>query len=59
MREGRIEMTRRRGEKRRQQLDELKEMRECWNLEQEALDYTLWRTGFEIRFGPDERQTTE
>jgi len=57
--EGRIEMTGRRGGKCQQQMDDLKEMRGCWNLEQEALDHTLWRTGFERGHGPAVRQTTE
>jgi len=49
----------RRGGKRWQQLDDLKEIRGCWNLEQEALDYTLWTAGFERRYGPDQRQNTK
>jgi hypothetical protein len=49
--EGRIEMRGRRGGKRQQQLDDLKEMRGCWNLEQKALDHTVLRTGFERSYG--------
>jgi hypothetical protein len=44
--EGRIEVKRRRGRRRQKLLDELKEMRGYWKLKDEALDRTLWRTGF-------------
>jgi hypothetical protein len=37
--EGRIEMTGRRGRKRKQLLDDLKEKRRYWNLKEEALDH--------------------
>jgi hypothetical protein len=37
--------TRRRGRRRKQLLDDLKEARRCWKLE-EAQDRTLWRTQF-------------
>jgi len=47
--EGRVEMTRRRGRRRKQLLDGLKETRGCWKLQEEALDRTVWRT----RFGRD------
>jgi hypothetical protein len=39
--EVRIEMTGRRGRKRKQLLDELKEKRRYWKLKEEALDRTL------------------
>jgi hypothetical protein len=42
--EGRIEMTGRRGRRRNQLLDDLKEKRRYWKLKEEALDRTLWRT---------------
>jgi hypothetical protein len=45
--EGKIEMTGRRGRRRKQQLDGLKEKRRYWKLKEEALDRSLWR----IRFG--------
>jgi hypothetical protein len=44
--EGRIEMTERRGTRRKQLLDDLKEKRKYWKLKEEALDRTLWRTRF-------------
>jgi len=44
--EGRIEVTGRRGRRRKQLLDDLKEMREFWKLEEEKLNRSLWRTGF-------------
>jgi hypothetical protein len=56
--EGRIEMTGRRG-RRKQLLDNLKEKRRYWKLQEEALDHTLWRTRFGRGYGPVLRQTTE
>jgi hypothetical protein len=41
--EGRIEMTGRRGRRRKQLLDDLKENKRYWKLKEEALDRTLWR----------------
>jgi hypothetical protein len=40
--EGRIDVTGRRGRRRQQLLDDLKEMRGYWKLKEEALDGTLW-----------------
>jgi hypothetical protein len=57
--EGRIEMTGRRGRRRKQLLDDLKEKRRYWKLKEEALDRTLWRTCFGRGYGPVVRQTTE
>jgi hypothetical protein len=57
--EGRIEMTGRRGRRRKQLLDDLKEKRGYWKLKEEALDHTLWRTRFGRGFGPVVRHTTE
>jgi hypothetical protein len=45
--EGRIEMTGGRGRRLKQLLDDLKEKRRYWKLQEEALDRTLWRTRFE------------
>jgi hypothetical protein len=45
--EERIEMMGRRGRMRKQLLDYLKEKRRYWELKEEALDPTLWRTRFE------------
>ena len=42
---GRIEVTRKRGRKHRQLLDDLKEERICWKLTVKPLERTLWRTG--------------
>ena len=41
--EGRIEVMGRRTIKRKQLLDDLKENKRCWRLEEEALYSTLWR----------------
>jgi hypothetical protein len=57
--EGRIEITGRRGRRRKQLLDDLKEKRRYWKLKGEALDRTLWRTRFGRVYGPVVRRTTE
>jgi hypothetical protein len=57
--EGRIEMIERRGRRRKQLLDDLAEKRRYWKLKQEALDRTVWRTGFGRSYGPVVRQATE
>jgi hypothetical protein len=57
--EGRIEVTRRRRRRRKLLLDEFKEKRRYWNLKEEALDRTLWRTRFGRDYGPVVRQTAE
>jgi hypothetical protein len=44
--EGRIEVTGRRGRRRKRLLNDLREMREYWKVEEDALDLTLWRTRF-------------
>jgi hypothetical protein len=56
--EGRIEMTGRRGRRRKQLLDD-KEKRRYWKLKEEALDRILWRTRFGRGYGTVVRQTTE
>ena len=43
----------------KQLLDDLKEMRRSWNLKEETLECTLWRTHFGRSCGPALRQTTE
>jgi hypothetical protein len=53
--EGRIEVTGRRGIRRKQLLGDLKEMRRYWKLKEEALDRILWRTRFGRGYGPVER----
>jgi len=42
--EGRVEVTERRGRRRKKLLDDLEERRECWKLNEEALEATerLW-----------------
>jgi hypothetical protein len=55
--EGRIEMTGRRGRRRKQLLYDLKEKRRYWKLKEEAPDRTVWRTRFGRGYGPVVRQT--
>jgi hypothetical protein len=57
--ERRIEVTRRRGRRRKQLLDALKKRRGYWKLKEEALDCTLWKTRFGRGYGSVVRQTTE
>ena len=52
-------MTARRGRRRKQILDDIKEMREYCKLKEEALDRTLCRTRFGKGCGADVRQTAE
>ena len=54
-----MEVTRRRGRRRRKLLDYLKEKRGYWHLKEEALDRTMWRAGFGTGFGPGVRQTAK
>jgi len=49
---GGIEVTGGRGRRRKKLLDELKERRGYYHLKEEALDRTMWRTGFGRGFGP-------
>jgi hypothetical protein len=49
--EGRIEMKRRQGRRRKQLLGSLKEKRRSWKLKEEATDRTLWRTRFGRGYG--------
>jgi hypothetical protein len=56
---GVIEMTERRGRKRRKLLAELKERRGCSHSKEEDLDRTLWRAHFGRGFGPVVRQSTK
>ena len=56
---GRIEVTGRRGRKRRKLLDDLKERRGYCHLKEEALGRTMWRAQFGRGFGPVVRQTTK
>jgi hypothetical protein len=56
---GGIEVTGRRGRRRRELLDDLKERRGYSHLKEEALDRTMWRAGFGRDFGPVVRQTAK
>ena len=56
---GEMEVTRRRGRRRKKLLDDLKDRRGYPNLKEEALDRTMWRNRFGRGFGPVVRQTAE
>ena len=56
---GEMEVTRRRGRRRRKLLDDLKDRRGYSHLPEEALDRTMWRNRFGRGFGPVVRQNTE
>jgi len=56
---GGIEVTGRRGRRRRKLLDDLKERGGYSHLKEEALDRTMWRACFGRGFGPVIRQTTK
>ena len=49
---GQIEVTGRRGRRRKKLLDDLKDRRGHCQLKQEALDRTMWRNRFGRGFGP-------
>ena len=57
--QGGIEVTGRRGRRRRKLLDDLKERRGYSHLKEEAVHRTMWRTRFGRGFGPVVRQTIE
>jgi len=57
--EGEMEVTRRRGRRRRKLLDELKDRSGYCHLKEEALYCTMWRNRFGGGFGPVVRQNTE
>ena len=56
---GEMEVTRRRGRRRKKLQDDLKERRRYCHLKKEALDRTMWRNRFRGGFGPVVRQNTE
>ena len=56
---GEMEVTRRRGRRRKKLLDDLNDRREYCHLKEEALDRTMWRNRFGRAFGPVVRQITE
>jgi len=56
---GEIEVTRRRGRRRKKLLDDHKDRRGYCHLKEEALDRTMWRHRFGGGFGPVVRHNTE
>ena len=56
---GGIEVTGRRGRRRRKLLDDLEERRGYSRLKEEVLDRTVWRAGFGRGFGPVVKQTAK
>ena len=56
---GKIEVTRRRGRRRKKLLDKLKDGRGYSHLKEETLDRTVWRNRFGRGDGPVVRQITE
>ena len=56
---GGIEVTERRGRRRRKLLDDLKERRGFSHLKEEHIDRTRWRARFGRGFGPVVRQTAK
>ena len=56
---GQIEVTRRRGRRRKKLLDDLKDRRGYCQLKEEALDRTMWRNRFVRGFGPVVWQITD
>ena len=59
LRKGQIEVTRRRGRRRKKLLDDLKDRRGYCQLKEEALDRTMWRNRFGRGFGPVVWQITD
>ena len=56
---GEMEVTRRRGRRRKKLLDDLKDKRGYSHLKEEALARTMWRNRFGGGFGPVVRQNIE
>jgi hypothetical protein len=56
---GGIDVTEKRGIRRRKLLNDLKEKREYSYLKEEGLDCTMWRAHFGRGFGPVVRQTAK
>ena len=56
---GEMEVTRRRGRRRKKLLDDLKDRRGYSHLKEEAIDRTMWRNHFGGGFEPFVRQSTE
>ena len=56
---GMVEVTGRRGRRRKQLPDDSKEKRGYWKLKEEAPDRTVWRISFGRGYGPVVRQIAE
>jgi hypothetical protein len=56
---GEMEVTRRRGRRRKKLLDDLKDRKGYSHMIEEVLDRTMWRNRFGRGFGPVVRQNTE
>jgi len=56
---GEVEVTRRRGRRRRKLLNDFKDRRGHSHFKEESLDRTMWRNRFGGGFGPVVRQNTE
>jgi hypothetical protein len=56
---GEMEVTRRRGRRRKKLLDDLQDRRGYSHLKEEALDRSMWRNRFRRGFGPVVGQNTE
>jgi hypothetical protein len=56
---GEMEVTRRRGRRRKKLLDDLKDRRGYSHLKEEVLYRTIWRNRFRGGFGPVVRQNTK
>ena len=54
-----VEVTGRRGRRRKQLPDDSKEKRGYWKLKEEAPDRTVWRISFGRGYGPVVRQIAE
>jgi hypothetical protein len=54
-----MQVTRRRGRRRKKLLNDLKDMRGYSHLKEEALDRTMCRNRFGVSFGPVVRENTE
>jgi hypothetical protein len=54
-----VQVTGRRGKRRRKLLDDLKERRGYSHLKEDAIDRTMWKARFGRGFGPVVRQTTK
>jgi hypothetical protein len=56
---GMVQVTGKRGRRRKKLLDDLKEKRGYWKLKEEAVDRTVWRTRFGRGYRPVVKRTVE